>query len=120
MARIAIVISLEDVRRLAPESGYRAKDVAKRIGLSLSQFERRFHELHGESPQRFLDVMRLEAAAAMLKATRVVKVVAIELNYTPSHLSRVFSQHFGVHPTGYIARLDRAKNKSSPSRRRSA
>ena len=120
MARIAIVIRLDEVRRLAPECGYRAKDVAKRMGLSLSQFERRFREKHKICPQRYLDVMRLEAAAAMLEKERVLKVVAIEMKYSRSHLSRVFTNHFGLSPTAYIARLDGSGNRSGNSGRKRA
>ena len=109
MSRIAIVIRLADVRKLSAQCGYRAKKLAKRMGLSLSQFERRFKNEHRIAPQRFLDSMRLEAAAAMLERERLVKVVAIEMKYSRPHFSRSFTSHFGLSPTAYIARLDQQK-----------
>ena len=109
MGRIAIPIKLEEVRRLGSECEYRAKDVARRIGLSLSQFERRFRGEHRVSPQRFLDGVRLEVAAALLQKERLVKAVAFGMNYSRPHFSRAFTSHFGVSPTEYIARLDRCR-----------
>ncbi len=109
MARIAVVIRLEEVRRLASVSGYRAKGVARQMGLSLGQFERRFKAEHKVAPQRFLDTLRLELAAAMLEKERMVKAVAIEMKYSRPHFSRAFTTHFGLSPTAYLARLDRRK-----------
>jgi AraC-like DNA-binding protein len=109
MSRIAIVIRLTEVRKLASGCEYRAKKLARRLGLSLSQFERRFKNEHKVAPQRFLDSLRLEAAAAMLERERMVKIVAIEMKYSRPHFSRSFTNHFGVSPTAYIARLDQRK-----------
>src|SRR5580704_617168 len=107
MARIPVFISLDEVRALAIGCSYRAKLVARRLGISLSQLERRFHHEHWLAPQKFLNILRLEAAAAMLEKERVLKVVAIEMKYSRSHLSRAFTYHFGLSSTAYIARFDR-------------
>src|SRR5262249_53301875 len=76
---------------LAPQCRYRARRVAQRLGLSLSQFERRCLTEHQVPPQLFLDALRLPAAAAMLEQKRVVKVVALELNYIGHYFRGVWT-----------------------------
>jgi AraC-like DNA-binding protein len=116
MARIAIVIRLAEVRKLAQDCGYRAREIAKRMGLSLSQLERRFHDEHKIGPQRYLNALEMQDAALKLEKERLVKAVAFEMGYTRSSFTRAFKRHCGVSPAAYIARTIQRQSQQTRAR----
>jgi AraC-like DNA-binding protein len=71
--------------------------------MSLSTFKRRFAQLYGTSPQRWLLARRMEKAATLLRQPgRTVSELSDELGYeNPSSFSQSFKQVYGVTPKQY-------------------
>jgi AraC-like DNA-binding protein len=71
--------------------------------MSLSTFKRRFAQLYGTSPQRWLLARRMEKAATLLRQPgRTVSDLSDELGYeNPSSFSQSFKQVYGVTPKQY-------------------
>lgn len=84
------------------------KDLAAATGLSLSQFERRFVEVFGQTPSRFLVRYRLTKASHLLVSSdKTIGTVALECGFCDhSHFSRSFLGMFGITP-GQYRRLKR-------------
>jgi PAS domain S-box-containing protein len=79
------------------------KDLAAATGLSLSQFERRFLEVFGQSPSRFLVRYRLTKASHLLVSSdHTISSIAVDCGfYDHSHFSRSFFGMFGIPPGQY-------------------
>ena len=80
--------------------------MAKSCGMGVRNFEVHFHRLMEESPQAYLVRCRVQAAAALLKATeRTIAEVAFECGFgSLSSFNRAFSKY-----TGHAPRVLRAK-----------
>jgi len=83
--------------------------LAARAGLSLRQFARAFKQEVGESPGRYVDLIRLEAAERMLvDTTDSVARVAHACGYgTEEAMRRAFVRELGMSPTQYRQEIAR-------------
>ena len=76
------------------------EDIARSVGLSVSDFRLKFYRTFGISPMKYLIRLRLEKAADLLKhSTLNIKTVAAQTGFNSYHsFSRTFSRHFGFAP----------------------
>jgi AraC family transcriptional regulator len=76
-------------------------DLAKEAGMSRFHFSRRFREVTGRSPYRYLCDVRLERAAEMLRRGRHgVTEVALSVGLAdPGRFARMFRERFGKSPS---------------------
>ena len=73
--------------------------LADRAGLSERTFHRRFVAATGETPARFVEAARLDAARMLLSRGVSLKSVASEVGLSPAtRLSEAFERRFGVAP----------------------
>ena len=74
--------------------------IATEVGLSLRQFERLFTEALGDSPKRFLMMIRLRYARwLVLQTAQSMSEIAVQTGFADcSHFVRSFRQAFGVPP----------------------
>lgn len=79
--------------------------MAKLAGLSPTHFNRRFRQIFGMAPSRFLHALRVEKARQLLVETRrSVGEVAVETGYhDQSHFTRHFRKLTGMAPGKYRA-----------------
>lgn len=79
------------------------KDLAERMHVSISQFERRFRKLFKITPTKHLQNVRISAACHRLASTHeTVATIAAESGfYDQSHFSRVFARVIGTSPSDY-------------------
>jgi len=72
-------------------------------GMSISTFKRKFTEVFGESPGRYVRTKRLERAAELLTTTQQrVSDIAYQCGFTDMpHFSKSFLQKFGCNATAY-------------------
>ena len=83
-----------------PEFGI--KDLSKALHLSDSQIRRKVKAISGYSPQEVLRIIRIEAAAKMIRNGETLKVVAHECGFSSqSHMGAAFKAYFGVTPSQY-------------------
>lgn len=74
-------------------------DLARECRLSVSYFIRAFKRTLGTTPHQWLTRLRVEAAARLLRSDMPLADIAIECGFVDqSHLTRVFSRHFGLPP----------------------
>jgi AraC-like DNA-binding protein len=87
--------------------------LAAMVGISHSQFERRFRRLFGVSPRQYLLRVRVNAACKLLAETAgSVTDIALEIGfYDHSHFSRTFSRLMGVSPLAYRKRHETGKTR---------
>lgn len=83
------------------------EELARSVGLSRAALARRFAEVLGESPGRYLTRCRLEWAAAELhRSDASLAEIAWEAGYTSEFaFGRAFKRHHGVPPGLYRQRL---------------
>ncbi|HVR35717.1 MAG TPA: helix-turn-helix transcriptional regulator [Methylomirabilota bacterium] len=90
---------IHDWAALAREARYHASDLARLCRICPRQLQRYFHEELEQSPQQWLDDLRLRKAAELLLNGAHVKEVAYELHFTdPSHFIRRFKRKYGHTP----------------------
>jgi transcriptional regulator GlxA family with amidase domain len=77
-------------------------ELAAAVRLSPSRFAYLFRRDTGVSPGRYLHTLRMERARLLLERTFLsVKEVMVQVGVNdPSHFSRDFRRHHGIHPTG--------------------
>jgi transcriptional regulator GlxA family with amidase domain len=86
--------------------------LAARAGLSVRSFHRKFTEATGETPAHFVEVMRLDAARALLGGDLPLKAIATRIGFgSAPRLSAAFTRRFGVPP-----KLFRQMHQHSPHR----
>ena len=73
---------------------------------SLSTFKRKFKEIYGNTPAKYLMEKRLEKVAELLRISDdPVSHIGYDLGFeSPEHLSRAFKKKYGLSPSAY--RLD--------------
>jgi transcriptional regulator GlxA family with amidase domain len=72
--------------------------LAAQVGLTERTFYRRFIAAVGESPARFVESVRLEAARTLLSHGQQLKAVAAEVGLPPARLRVAFERRFGLAP----------------------
>lgn len=82
------------------------EELAERAGYSKYHFCRIFKEQTGYSPWRYITMLRIERARALLLETRrSVKEIAAELGFpNADYFARIFAAHTGLRPTQYRGR----------------
>ncbi len=79
----------------------RMHDVAEKVGIAYSTFNKRFHEHMGVSPTIFRICKKIERARFLLQSKQV-QAVAAELGYAETSIfTRQFKQHVGMTPRAY-------------------
>jgi AraC-like DNA-binding protein len=88
-----------------PERPWTVANLAKAVALSRAAFARRFGELVGEPPLKYLTRWRMSLAAKILKTTGApVDAVAIQVGYDSSTaFTKAFQRHLHVSPGRYRA-----------------
>lgn len=88
--------------RVQPERTRSGEELADTVGLSLSQFARRFHRLYGMSPHDFLIEQRINKARTQLRESQMtVAEIAETLGYRDvGYFSRQYKQKTGLSPLG--------------------
>lgn len=75
-------------------------DLAREAMLSPDHFSRSFTVSFGQPPHRYIQQRRVEAALKMLKSSRSISDIALELGfYSHTHFTRIFRQHTGTTPS---------------------
>lgn len=76
---------------------------ASMCAMSVSTFTRRFHEIYGNAPGRWLIEVRLDHAASLLatEQTPVTDVCIASGFGDHSHFTRTFKDRFGMSPSAY-------------------
>lgn len=79
------------------------QEVARRFGLSQSQFSRRFRAAEGLSPVQYLTGLRLDLAKSLLvESDLTIEAIADRCGFQNGfYLSRVFASHMNVSPSQY-------------------
>lgn len=77
--------------------------LARMVGLSVSQFDRRFKQLLEMTPQQFVLRVRVHAARRMLVATdKTIAEIAIDTGFCDqSYFTKQFKRQTGMTPTDY-------------------
>lgn len=86
-----------------PEEQVSSRDLASRVGLSVSQFDRTFRRALGVSPRQYLLRVRIEAACRQLAQTNdAVSQIAHRYGFHDhAHFTRSFRQVMGTTPSNY-------------------
>lgn len=81
--------------------------LAALAGLSETHLRRLFHEAFGISPMRYVQQVRMNRAADLLRSTGMtVEAVAEAVGYTnPFHFSNAFLRTHGIRPSAFQRRL---------------
>jgi AraC-like DNA-binding protein len=89
-------------------------DLARRVGLSVSQFERHFTDLFSISPSRYVRKVRFDAALEMLREGGAVADVAHACGYSDqSAFTRRFRAATGMSPLEYRRAQEDAERSMS-------
>ena len=86
-----------------PQEAHSLDTLAAEAGMSRSRFVHHFNTTYGHTPMEFVQSVRLQAAARMLRGSDLpVKAVAAAVGYASrSHFSHAFRAEFGIDPTGF-------------------
>lgn len=78
--------------------------IAERVGMSAAHFSRAFKRATGKTPWGYVVDLRLERAAALLKAGESASGVAESCGFSDqAHLSRLFKRRYGTSPAAFSA-----------------
>ena len=79
------------------------ENLAQLTGTSLATFKRRFRELYGESPGRYVLQKRIEKVAEQIRITdEAISQIGYQFGFeSPEHLSRAFKKHYGQSPSQF-------------------
>ncbi|MDP1829790.1 MAG: helix-turn-helix domain-containing protein [Archangium sp.] len=87
--------------------------IARELGLSERQLERRFRARVGISPRAFASLRRFERAVALSKHTASLTELALEAGYyDQSHFNRDFRRFAGTSPTHSLVVSDSYKSRA--------
>ena len=86
-----------------PQDRHCLDSLSRMAGMSRSRFTHHFAETYGTSPMSYLQLMRLRAAARLLRTTDTpVKAVAGAVGFASrSYFSRAFAAEFGMDPSRF-------------------
>lgn len=81
-------------------------DLAKRTGMSVRQFNRRFREVFGTNPRTFLIKTRIQAACEVLRSgDKPIAEIALDFGFCDqSAFTQHFRKHMGITPATYRKR----------------
>jgi len=81
-------------------------DLAKRTGMSVRQFNRRFREVFGTNPRTFLIKTRIQAACEVLRSSdKAIAEIALDFGFCDqSAFTQHFRKHMGLTPAAYRKR----------------
>lgn len=86
-----------------PEQPWTVDTMADSVAMSRSKFAALFKTSVGQAPMDYLTDLRLSKAKSLLMQEKPVAVVANAVGYdTPSSLSRLFKQRFGITPKQWL------------------
>lgn len=89
-----------DWPELARKANYSTAALAALRGVSMRQLEREFLRRFGQTPERWLNDLRLREAWELLAGGNAVKIAAVSSGYKHSpSFSRAFKRHFGFPPS---------------------
>lgn len=114
-ARPGVGAALRHLRDNLFESDLTSGDLQEASGIGDSSFFHAFHDATGERPKAYLEILRLETAASLLRDTRVtVGHVATLCGFVSLKTFRTrFRRRFGIAP-GRFAR-ERAEDEPAPT-----
>lgn len=85
-----------------PEARLDVPTLAARVALSERTFHRRFVAATGETPARFVEMVRLQAARLLLSRGLSLKTVAAKVGLFPAiRLNEAFARRYGISPRLY-------------------
>ena len=89
-----------------PAANYSIDAMAAMTNLSASSLSRRFQEATKTTPSRYVEMVRIEAAQAMLQRGATVAAAAAASGFGSAEtMRRVFTQKIGMSPSLYLERL---------------
>ncbi|MDX6766446.1 MAG: AraC family transcriptional regulator [Candidatus Methylacidiphilales bacterium] len=96
-------------------------ELARLAGLSVRSFERHFQKMFQTSPIRYVNLVRLQAARQRLirSALSLAEIASSCGFYDQSHMTALFTRHFGLSPRRYRLAHDFSQPRQSlppPSR----
>ena len=85
-----------------------AEDLAKRSGMSLRSFHRKFFEVYGTTPRKYVQLKRIERAQELLRGTRksVEQIMTAVGVSDVASFRRVFQRELGYSPAAFRKRLE--------------
>jgi len=85
----------------------RVPEMARTAGLGERTFARRFQRATGDSPNAYLQRLRIEASRLLFEKTReTVEVITRQVGYEDvASFRRLFRKHTGLSPTAYRRRF---------------
>jgi transcriptional regulator GlxA family with amidase domain len=106
-AEHSTVRAVQNLVEAAPGGDHRVPNLAASAAMSVRHFSRVFTAEVGETPSRFVERIRLEAARRELETTAdTLDVVAVRCGLgSAESLRRVFQRHLGVSPDAYRRRF---------------
>lgn len=86
-----------------PAEPHRAEDLAAKVALSVSQFNRQFKKKFHTTPRSYLTRVRMNAACHLLVSSELpISDIALQTGfYDQSHFSNQFLRHRGISPSQY-------------------
>ena len=92
--------------------GIHIADVALHLGIDRTYLYTLFKTRVGESPQSYLNNLRVKSACELLQNPySTLESVAFSLGLEPQTLSRMFKRALGLSPTAYKLRVEQEENK---------
>jgi len=94
----------EVIERNLMNSDFSVTDFAQQMGMSRTLFFRKIKMITGQTPNDFIQTIRLKKAADILlnDPTQNVSEIAYEVGFSsPKYFSHSFKNHFGVIPSKY-------------------
>ena len=80
-------------------------DLAKRCGMCETAYRKRFHQLTGYSPAKYITRLKIEKACQMLRSSQIsIGNISEFLNfYSAPYFYKIFKEHMGMTPAEYRA-----------------
>lgn len=104
--------SEEQLLELAAKAGWRTGSLARELGMSSRQLERRFRREYRLTPHEWIDKHRCVIAVRELKERKQSKWIASDLGFASNaHFSRWFKAHMVVTASAFVqAIIDSSEN----------
>ena len=101
--RERISAAVDDMGEHFPLQTLKLSALAAKHGMSASTFRRNFSRIYGMPPVKYLSILRLNSAKALLTSTDLsIGEIAAKTGYNdPFYFSKCFTESCGITPTGY-------------------